>query len=129
MANLNFFSFQLEIFFYFSDNNPNDMKWNLADGFVIVYTSLLLLGSDIRTDTLSKRISYLSVLVCGMLFFWLWEADLISYFSFPSKRLPFNNLEEFLTYSDTKVSQNFQQLNQYKSKYCLTLIIQYDLSY
>ena len=95
------------------------MKWNLADGFVIVYTSLLLLGADIRTDTLSKRISYLSVLVCGMLFFWLWEADLISYFSFPSKRLPFNNLEEFLTYSDTKVSQNFQQLNQYKSKYCL----------
>ena len=83
------------------------MKWNLTDGYVVIYKSLLMLGSTIRTDTMSKRISYLSVLVCAMLLYWLWEAQLISYFSFPSKRLPFNNLEEFLTKSDKKVFQIF----------------------
>ena len=85
------------------DNHPDDMKWNLSDGYVMVYKSLLLLGSNIRTDTISKRISYLSVMVGGMLLYWLWEAQLISYFSFPSRRLPFNNLEEFLANSDKKV--------------------------
>ena len=85
------------------DNHPDDMKWNLSDGYVMVYKSLLLLGSNIRTDTISKRISYLSVMVGGMLLYWLWEAQLISYFSFPSRRLPFNNLEEFLANTDKKV--------------------------
>ena len=82
------------------------MKWNLTNGYVVVYKAVLLLGANIRTDTLSKRISYLSVLACGMLLYWLWEAQLISYFSFPSKGLPFNNLEEFLAKSDKKVSEN-----------------------
>ena len=88
------------------DNHPDDMKWSLSDGYLMVYKSLLLLGSNIRTDTLSKRISFLSVMIGGMLLYWLWEAQLISYFSFPSKQLPFNNLEEFLTKSDKKVFCN-----------------------
>ena len=83
------------------------MKWNFTDGYVVVYKCVLVLGSNIRTDTFSKRICYLSVLLCGMLLYWLWEAELISYFAFPSKRLPFNNLEEFLANSDKKVSENF----------------------
>ena len=98
--------FFLKVFHFLSGNHPDDMKWGLADGYLMVYKSLLMLGSNIRLDTLSKRISYLSILVGGMLLYWLWEAQLISYFSFPSKRLPFNNLEEFLTKSDKKVTLN-----------------------
>ena len=86
-----------------SGNHPNDMKWGLIEGYVLVYKCLLMLGSNIRTDTLSKRIGYLSVLIAGVLLYWLWEAQLISYFSFPSKTLPFHNLEQFLTNTDKKV--------------------------
>ena len=44
------------------------------------------------------------MLFAGIILYWLWEAQLISYFSFPSKKLPFNNLAEFLEKSDNKVS-------------------------
>ena len=56
-----------------------------------------------KIDNLRVRIVMLTIMSCGMVFYWLWEAQLISYFSFPSKSLPFHNLEEFLTETDKKV--------------------------
>ena len=63
-----------------------------------------MLGTNVRTDSLNKKISFLTILFAGIILYWLWEAQLISYFSFPSKKLPFNNLAEFLEKSDNKVS-------------------------
>ena len=62
-----------------------------------------MLGSDMRNDTLRARISCVTILVAGMLLWWLWEAMMISYFAVPSKAVPFNTIEEFLTKSDKKV--------------------------
>lgn len=88
-----------------SGNHPDDMKWGLMDGYALVYKCVLMLGSNIRTDTISKKIGYLSVLIAGVLLYWLWEAQLISYFSFPMKTLPFHNLEQFLERTDKKVEK------------------------
>ena len=74
-----------------------------------------MLGSNTRADSLHKRISFLTILLAGILLYWLWEAQLISYFSFPVKSLPFNNLEEFLAKSDDKVLP-FNNINEYISK-------------
>ena len=46
----------------------------------------------------------MSVVFGGMLIFWLWGAQLKSYFAIPLKTLPFENLEEFLTNTNKKVN-------------------------
>ena len=62
-----------------------------------------MLGVTENIDTVRKRIVYFSIFFGGMMLFWLWEAMLISYFSFPIKSLPFKNLKEFVSKSDKKV--------------------------
>ena len=42
-----------------------------------------------------------------MLLFWLWEAQLINYFTFPLNKLPFHDPEEFLSESNKKVSLQY----------------------
>ena len=42
----------------------------------------------------------------GMVLYWLWEAMLISYFSLANMILEFNNLEELLLKSKSKVNYN-----------------------
>ena len=84
-------------------NDPANSDITLTDCYVIVYKSILMLGGVDRYNTLSRRISYLTILAAGMLLYWLWEALMISYFAYPSKSLPFYTLEEFLTKSDKKV--------------------------
>ena len=79
-------------------------KWRMLDSYIIVFKSLILLGSDIKSKSLHKRIGYLCIFLSGMILYWLWEAMLISYFSFPTKLLPFNTLEEFVANTDNKVN-------------------------
>ena len=62
-----------------------------------------MLGGDMRNNTLRSRLSCISILIGGMLLWWMWEAMMISYFAIPSKVFPFNTLEEFLTKSNKKV--------------------------
>lgn len=75
------------------------------------------MDNNIKTLTLSKRISYLSIVIGAMLVYWWWEAMLITYFSFPLTTLPFNNLEELITKSDKKVG-NGSYIIKYESKSC-----------
>ena len=75
----------------------------IGDSFAVLFKSLLMLGVNEKIDTIRKRIVYFSIFFGGMMLFWLWEAMLISYFSFPIKSLPFNSLEEFVSKSDKKV--------------------------
>lgn len=95
------------------DKTSGSPSWRLSECYVILYKSILMLGSNVRVDSLHKRISFLSMLFAGLLLYWLWEAQLISYFSFPVKSLPFNNMEEFLEKSDDKVP-HFPNINELK---------------
>ena len=90
-------------FYLIAGNTRSENTWSVVDCYAAMYRSLLMLGSNIGMDTSRKRISYLSIVLTGMVCYWLWEAQLISYFSFPLISLPFNNLEEFLEKSDNKV--------------------------
>ena len=76
----------------------------IGESYVITYQSLLMLGYNTTANSLSQKITLLFIFFGGMILYWLWEAMLISYFAFPSKALPFYNLDEFLTKSDQKVS-------------------------
>jgi hypothetical protein len=64
-----------------------------------------MLGWNKTPKTFRKRLTFLSVTVAAMLMYWLWEAMLISYFSFPHIVLPFNSMEELVTKSKFKVLQ------------------------
>ena len=86
-----------------SGNEEVRDDFSLSTCYCIVYRSLLMLGWNTTPETLRKRITFLFVLTGGMVFYWLWEAMLISYFSSPTTFLPFNSLEGFLTKSDKKV--------------------------
>ena len=54
-------------------------------------------------QNMRNRITFLSVAICGMFFFFLWEAMLISYVATPKVFRPFDSLEEFLQNSNKKV--------------------------
>ena len=62
-------------------------------------------GWNKTPKTFRKRLSFLSVVVAGMIIYWLWEAMLISYFSHPHIVLPFNSMEELVTGTKFKVIQ------------------------
>ena len=85
------------------DEFGND-TFSLTNSYVLVYKSLLMLGSSSTPRKMRKQIAFISVVIMSMLFYYLWEAMLISYFSTPFKFQPFNSLEEFLLKTDKKVS-------------------------
>ena len=93
------------------------------ESYVILYKSILMLGANVRTDSFHKRISFLTIMFAGILLYWLWEAQLISYFSFPSKSLPFNNLAEFLEKSDNKVEMIYQNYHSMCSNFPTMTIV------
>ena len=78
----------------------------MSENVNIVYRSLLMLGCDTVPDSFRSRIVFIVVLIMGMVLYWLWEAMLISYFSSANIILEFNNLEELLSKSKTKVNEN-----------------------
>ena len=51
----------------------------MIDSYIIVFKSLILLGSDIKSKSLHKRIGYSCIFLSGMILYWLWEAMLISF--------------------------------------------------
>ena len=78
----------------------------MSENVNIVFRSVLMLGCDTVPDSFRSRIVFIVVLIMGMVLYWLWEAMLISYFSSANIILEFNNLEELLTKSKTKVNEN-----------------------
>ena len=95
---------RLFMFFLFvGDNQSNGDDFSLSDCFCFMYKSLLMIGGTTAPQKISGRITFISVITGSMLFYYLWEAMLISYFSTAKTVLPFNSLEELLTKSDKKV--------------------------
>ena len=88
------------------DDQLSGDNYSLSDCYCLVYKSLLLLGWTTTLKKTRKRITFLSVLTGSMLFYYLWEAMLISYFSTPKTFIPFDSLDGLLTKSDKKVQHN-----------------------
>ena len=93
----------LKIELDFSGIYPDHKTFMLSDCYVHVYKSILMLGNDKIMNQQYIKISFFSVMVGGMILYWLWEAMLITYFSFPTMVLPFNNIKEFVEKTDLKV--------------------------
>ena len=105
-------------FIYFSgrvEYAPMTITCLMAEVYLTLYKSLIRLDANLKLFVVSKRISHYSVVVGGMLLFWLWEAQLINYFTFPLNKLPFQNLEEFLSDSDKKVNRKHVKSRKSKS--------------
>ena len=87
------------------ENHPTEKPWRLGDCYSLMYRSLLMLGTNEVVGTLRKQIVFFIILITGMYIYLIWEAMLISYFTLPTRLFPFNSWEEFLTKTDTKVTQ------------------------
>ena len=61
-------------------------------------------------------ISCLSIMIGALLFYKLWDAELISNFAMPAKKMPFNNLEEFIFKTNKKVKKLLSKYLQYLLK-------------
>ena len=76
-----------------------------ANSYLAMYRSLLMINNTEAFDsTIRRRISYLAIMIGGMLLYWLWEAQLITYFSFQPSSLPFTSLRGLLDNSNKKVT-------------------------
>ena len=81
----------------------NQKSLMLSDCYVHMFKSLLMIGDDKKFNHEYIKTSFFTVMVGGMLIFWLWEAMLITYFAFPTTVLPFDNIKEFVEDTNLKV--------------------------
>ena len=115
---------------FFAVRKFNSTSLLVSESFNIVYRSLLMLGCTTVPYSFRNRIVFIVILVMGMVLYWLWEAMLISYFSAANIILEFNNLEELLTKSKSKVNfKKFRFSNKVKSKYHNLFILMLDIRY
>ena len=80
----------------------------------LLYKSLLMMDLGRTPKKTRNRITFLTVAICGMFFYFLWEAMLISYVASPKSTEPFNSLEEFLANSNKKVNHSFYMISLYR---------------
>ena len=92
---------------FITENGNDEHPWQLGDCYFLMYQSLLMLGSDVKINTLRKRTIFITICLTGMFLYLIWEAMLISYFTLPTRLFPFNSWEEFLTKTDSKVKVVF----------------------
>ena len=63
-----------------------------------------MLGTQKHLDSDRKKAVAVSIMLGGMVLYWFWESTLISYLIIPTKKFPFQTLEEFYTNTDKKVN-------------------------
>ena len=93
---------------------PNQKCFLLSDCYVHMFKSLLMIGDDRKFNHEYIKTSFFTVMVGGMLIYWLWEAMLITYFAFPTTVLPFNNIKEFVEDTNLKVKSTKSNENQFR---------------
>ena len=89
--------------FLFLGKHPRGSTWDISSQYITLFRSLTMLGSNKNYEKFYQRIGYMTIITSSMVLYWIWEAGLISYFSFPFIPLPFTTLEGFLTNTDQKV--------------------------
>ena len=84
--------------------DPKSIFWECTKCYVAMFRSLIMIhNSESDNSNIRRRICNLTIIVSGMLIYWLWEADLITFFAFPSTALPFTTLKGLLDDSNLKV--------------------------
>ena len=108
----------------FSGKDEKGKPPTLLEWYAITFLALLRKGYNMKNSNRRTKITYISILLFGMVLFRLWKAMLISFFSVPSRTFPFHSLEEFLSKTDKKVNvslvyfvilENKNQISLWKS--------------
>ena len=81
----------------------DDEPWKFTTCIILTLRSLILLGSDETLSTDRKRALGVTVMMGGMVLYWLWESCLTSYFLLPKQNFGFQSVEEFYTNTNKKV--------------------------
>ena len=84
-------------------NEELNRDYKLGDYYCFVTKTFLMMGSEMMPKTYSNRISFFTVVIAGTLFYWYWEAMVISYLSVRTIQLPILTLHDLIRKSDLKV--------------------------
>ena len=60
--------------FYSIEKHQHHQHWTLFDSFVLTYRSLLMRGSHDILDTDRKKTIAISMMMGGMILYWIWES-------------------------------------------------------
>ena len=85
-------------------NEELNRDYKLGDSYCFVTKTFLMMGSEMMPKTYSNRISFFTVVIAGTLFYWYWEAMVISYLSVRTIQLPILTLHDLIRKSDLKVA-------------------------
>lgn len=92
------------MFSFIGKKPTNTDSFSIMDNYIIVMLSLLMqTWKHIAPKSTRKRIAFITVITAGMLIFFIWDAQLISYLSTPHYHLPFHSLHELLKKTNYKV--------------------------
>ena len=81
---------------------------HITQAFYWVGTTLTMQGGSVVPSVLSTRIAFACVLCASILFYYHWEAMLISYLGAKKMSLPIKSLDEFaLNSRNYKVTRSF----------------------
>ena len=78
--------------------------FKLSDCYCFGYKTILFQGWSKTPQAYQNRIAFISVMLTGMLFYWHWEAMIISYLAVRKVVLPYKSFEQLLSTSSDKVS-------------------------
>ena len=84
-------------------NDELNCDYQLGDSYCFVTKTFLMMGSEVMPKKYSNRISFFTVVIAGTLFYWYWEAMVISYLSVRTIQLPILTLHDLIRKSDLKV--------------------------
>ena len=92
-----------EMIFLSLGNDQISQPWYLGDCYNLLLRALIMLTPSTLPDTDTKKMMVVTILLSGSFLYWIWEATLIANFSIPTRRFPFQSLEELLENTDKKV--------------------------
>jgi hypothetical protein len=78
-------------------------KFRLRDCYCFAYKTVLLQGWNTTPSSFQNRIAFISVMIAGMVFYWHWEAMVISFLAVRKIILPYESFEQLLSSSNDKV--------------------------
>ena len=78
-------------------------RFTISHCFWFVAQSFMMRGDTILPNSNSNRIAFVIALVGGIVMYYNWEADLISYLTIKRIKLPFSNLQELAENSKYRV--------------------------
>ena len=94
--------FLLGVIMFFGEQQDSN-RFGMSYCFWFVAESFMMRGGMLLPNSNSNRISFGTVLLGGIMIYYCWEADLISYLTVKRNNLPFSNLYELAENSKLRV--------------------------